>query len=391
MICQRNGVDAMGKIIIGADFVPTKSNEDLFISGDLENLFGAELVELLNRAEFLAFNLEMPITNKLHPLKKCGPALHGSPETLRTYKELHVNLLTLANNHIMDQSTEGLYETATNLRQSDINYIGIGRNLEEAKLPHLYTSQNGKKIGFYTCAEHEFSIAGADHPGANPYDPLESFDHVQELSKQCDYVIVLYHGGKEFYRYPSPKLQKTCRKFVERGANLVLTQHCHCIGCQEEYQNGVIVYGQGNFLFDGGDTEFWQTGLLTALDTDTFICEQIPVVKAEEKVRLANDKQKQEILSEFAERSEIIKQAGFVSSEYKKFAEEKIESYLLSMYGIGAKNLLFRILNKLSHHKYQNVVLRRRYGKSQCLALQNYIECEAHEELLIEGLKHYCN
>lgn len=381
----------MGKIIIGADFVPTKSNEDLFISGDLENLFGAELVELLNRAEFLVFNLEMPITNKLHPLKKCGPALHGSPETLRTYKALHVGLLTLANNHIMDQSADGLYETAANLRQNNILYIGIGSDLAEAKLPHIYTCQNGKKIGFYACAEHEFSIAGVDYPGANPYDPLESFDHVQELSKQCDYVIVLYHGGKEFYRYPSPKLQKVCRKFVEKGAHLVLTQHCHCIGCQEEYQDGVIVYGQGNFLFDGGDTEFWQTGLLTALDTDTLSCEQIPVIKAEEKVRLANDKQKQEILQEFVERSEKIKQAGFVSSEYKKFAEERIEGYLLAMYGIGKKNLLFRILNKLSHHKYQNVVLRRRYGKSQCLALQNYIECEAHEELLIEGLKHYCN
>lgn len=380
----------MGKIIIGADFVPTKSNEELFISGDIDNLFGAELVQLLSEAEYRVFNLEMPITNRLHPLDKCGPALRGNPETLRAYKALRVDLLTLANNHIMDQSAEGLHDTAANLRQNHIDYIGIGRDLEEAKTPYIFTGQNGKKIGFYACAEHEFSIADEDHPGANPYDPLESFDHVQELSKRCDCVIVLYHGGKEFYRYPSPNLQKTCRKFVEKGANLVLSQHCHCIGCQEEYQDGVIVYGQGNFLFDGGDTEFWQTGLLTALDTDTLLCEQIPVVKTEEKVRLATDIQKQEILSKFVERSEKIKQTGFVSSEYKKFAEEKIEDYLLSMYGIGTKNLLFRVLNKLSHHKYQKVVLRRRYGKSQCLALQNYIECEAHEELLIEGLKHYC-
>lgn len=40
--------------------------------------------------------------------------------------------------------------------------------------------------------------------GANPFDVLESFDDVQALKEHCDYVIVLYHGGKEFYRYPSP-------------------------------------------------------------------------------------------------------------------------------------------------------------------------------------------
>ena len=43
-----------------------------------------------------------------------------------------------------------------------------------------------------------------------------------ELKKQCDYVIVLYHGGKEHYRYPSPYLQKVCRKIVDKGADIVV-------------------------------------------------------------------------------------------------------------------------------------------------------------------------
>lgn len=54
----------------------------------------------------------------------------------------------------------------------------------------------------YTCAEHEFTIATENTPGANPFDPLESLDHIQELKSKCDFVLVLYHGEKAHYRYP---------------------------------------------------------------------------------------------------------------------------------------------------------------------------------------------
>lgn len=76
------------------------------------------------------------------------------------------------------------------------------------------------------------------------------------MSNACDYTIVLYHGGKEHYRFPSPNLQKYCRKFIEKGANIVICQHSHCIGCEENYKNGKIIYGQGNFLFDDSDDEY---------------------------------------------------------------------------------------------------------------------------------------
>lgn len=61
---------------------------------------------------------------------------------------------------------------------------------------------------------------------------------------------MLYHGGKEYYRYSSPNLQKTCRKMTEKGADLVLCQHSHCIGSYEEYNDSTILYGQGNFIFN---------------------------------------------------------------------------------------------------------------------------------------------
>ena len=71
----------------------------------------------------------------------------------------------------------------------------------------------------YACAEHEFSIVSDKRPGADSYDPLESFDHVAKLKKQCDFIIVLYHGGKEHFRYPSPDLQKAFRNLQIKGRN----------------------------------------------------------------------------------------------------------------------------------------------------------------------------
>lgn len=54
-------------------------------------------------------------------------------------------------------------------------------------------------------------------------------------------------------------VQKTCQKFVQKGADFVICQHNQCICCKEEYKSGTIIYGQGNFLFDKYDYEGWQT------------------------------------------------------------------------------------------------------------------------------------
>ena len=39
------------------------------------------------------------------------------------------------------------------------------------------------------------------------------------------------------------------------GADVVLCQHSHCIGCYEQYEGAHILYGQGNFHFCGFTNE----------------------------------------------------------------------------------------------------------------------------------------
>lgn len=371
------------KILIGADLVPTQTNEALFSRGDGEALVGRELLDILQSADCRIFNLEVPLTDNETPIPKAGPALIAGTDTVAGYKALKADLLTIANNHIMDQGEQGLFSTIKVLEENGISYVGAGESLQEALKPCIFEC-DGKKIGVYACAEHEFSIAEEEQPGANPFDPLESPDHVAELKNRCDYVIVLYHGGKEHYRYPSPWLQKNCRKLVEKGADLVVCQHSHCIGCEEKYQNGTIVYGQGNFLFDHSQSVFWKTSLLIRVEDGKV--SYIPLTKTGNTVRLAQEGMEQEILEALANRSKEIKDPQIVKEKYSAFSESLRVQYLSVLNGMKTRGLAIRVLNRLTGGKYQRWYLERKYTQKQRLVLQNFIECEAHREVMLRSI-----
>lgn len=376
-------------IIIGGDLVATPSNQALFCAGDAEALLGKELKELLEGADHCIFNLETPLTDVLAPIQKCGPNLSAPAAAAAGYKAIGADILGLANNHILDQGAQGLDATRLALDRHGIRYFGADDTPAEAAAPCVF-EWRGKKVGSYACAEHEFSIISDSCPGANPYDPLYSFDHVAELKDECDLVIVLYHGGKEHYRYPSPELQRICRKFVEVGADLVLCQHTHCIGCEEKYHGSTILYGQGNFLFDGNYApavaECWQTGLLLMLRDDLSVS-YIPVIRKDNAVRLADDEQKQRIMRQFFARTTEIQTPDAIEKRYAVFAREMVETYL---FAISSKGFGTRVLNKLSGGGYRKWYILRHYAKKHILAIQNYIECEAHRELLLNGLRERC-
>ncbi len=374
------------KILIGADIVPTKTNIKYFENGQVSELLDDALIGVLTEADYRIFNLEVPLTDKSSPIKKNGPNLIASTKTINGIKAMGIDFVTLANNHIMDHDEQGLWSTISVLQDNGIVYAGAGESIE--KVNHSYIlEKNGEKIGIYCSAEREFSIAEKEKAGANPFDPFESLDHVRELKEKCDYVIVLYHGGKEHYRYPSPYLQKVCRKMVEKGADLVVCQHSHCIGCMEEYEGGTIIYGQGNFLFDASESEFWRTSLMIKLDVERKEIEYIPILKKGIGVALAIE-EKDEILEEFYRRSANIKVDGFIKEEYQKFSRDMISGYILSTQSIS-HNVIFRVMNKLAGYRlgkwYAGRIIKKRG-----ITMLNMYECEALRELIIEGLKRGC-
>ena len=370
-------------ILIGADLVPTSSNGKWFEQGKAEKLVGKELYKKMIQADYRIFNLEVPLTDTVNPIRKCGPNLIADTNTINGYKALKIDLLTLANNHILDQGIEGVVSTQQTLEKAGIHYVGL-KSEGSPNNSFFFFNYQGKKVGVYACAEHEFSTLESYRITANPYVEKETCEKIQGLKKTCDFIIVLYHGGKEYYRYPSPKLQMNCRKMVHSGADLIICQHSHCIGCEEKYEEGTIIYGQGNFLFDLSDNECCQTGLMIELDPD-FNISYIPLKKKENAISIASKSEGLKIIKEFKLRSMQIEEESFVDENYSKFAGEMLETYLWML--SGKENILFRVINKLTHGKLRTWRLQKKYNNEVLLKIYNCLICEAHNELLIKGLE----
>ena len=277
------------KLLIGGDFAPTKANFDLFEQGSPQALYSEELASYLARFDFRVFDFETVLEGAGTPITKHGPIITTPERCMPGIDTIHPNLFTLANNHSVNLGPEGIAHTKEVLAAHGIQSIGAGADIAEARKPY-YLEVDGITIGFYTCAEHEFNAAGEHAAGVNPYDPLVTFDEVHEAKQHCDQLIVLYHGGMIEYRYPLPEERRALRKLVDCGADLVVGQHTHCIGCSEVYKGKTIVYGQGDFLFARPTkNEYRFSGLLIEVEAakDHLDVTFNVRVKPEDTIRLA--------------------------------------------------------------------------------------------------------
>ena len=83
----------MTRIIIGGDIVPTKSNIRYFEDGDVETLVGRHLADVLEKADFTVFNLEVPLTNIESSLEKCGLNLIALVSTINGLQNVRPRFL----------------------------------------------------------------------------------------------------------------------------------------------------------------------------------------------------------------------------------------------------------------------------------------------------------
>lgn len=367
-------------ILIGGDLVPTVSNEKFFKNAEMKQILCDGLYDFWLNSTYRIFNLECPIANYDSPIKKFGPNLRCNVDVINGIKEIAPSVICLANNHIMDQGSIGYFNTIRCLDEHKINYIGVGNDVNSLKKSFVL-NENNKHVGIYNFCENEFSSATLTNCGANSYDELETLTEIKLLKNDVDYLIVIFHGGKEEYRYPTPKQQKLCRKIIDNGADVVICQHSHCIGCDEKYNKGIIVYGQGNFIFDYKDNDYWNSSLIIDIDFNNGLnINYVPIVKEKFMVRLATKNEKEKIMNDFYFRSNEIKNERFVVDEYEKYCSEKLFEYINSFHG---HRLLTRILNKLGLKRLSLNI----YKQSDLLKIFNYINCETHRELLINVLK----
>lgn len=371
------------KILIGGDTVAGVRNRELFESGDAESLLGTALLEIILQYSKFVVNMEMPLICKVSPIKKNGPCLGAPAAAVKGYRAMGVSAVSLANNHIFDHGTVGLHTTLDSLNNHGIAYGGAGFSINEASKPIIFKEKDFK-VGIYSCCENEFSAFSRNGAGANGFDITETFDQIRECADAVDYLIVLYHGGKEYYRYPTPMQQKIMRKMADCGAKLVVAQHSHCVGCEEEYHGSKLIYGQGNFLFDFGKShdEYSDTGLLIGVEVcaSEVQIHKIPVVRNDNTVRLADEEKAAQILQEYALRSEEITCPENVKQRFCSIVAQERAYLLRQMHGdIFPVKVFGKLLPKVFTGLF--------YGRKAQLAAQNVLECETHLECLRQAIE----
>lgn len=97
-----------------------------------------------------------------------------------------------------------------------------------------------ERICIIAVCEHEFSGALSNLMGSRTFDECDTIEDIMKARKSFDGVIVCYHGGKGYSKFPSPRLCEVCRAMVGAGANVVLCQHSHCIGSYEKFEGARI-------------------------------------------------------------------------------------------------------------------------------------------------------
>ena len=368
----------MIKMLVAGDTCPIGKAHDLFATAQVDRLF-TDLLPVMRTADLMSINLECAFsTGKGKPIKKDGPALGVSPACINGFIAAGINVVNLANNHCMDFGDEGLNAVIEGCKKANIDCLGAGKNVAMAS-EILIKEINGIRVGFLGMAEHEFSIAGVNSWGANPLDLIAFTRKIRTERMQFDFLIVFIHGGKEYYPYPTPKLQDICRFLVEMGAGAVICQHSHCPGCYEIYQDAPIIYGQGNFVFDkqNARNESWYQGFLVELEIDeTIKCKMklLPYLQffREPCVKLMLGEEKQHFMAEIERRSQEIKTACFVRDNWQAYCRQHKYTYFSRLHG---HNRLWRVLNRIIHFSDW-------CPSSKKMMMRNVVECETHREVL---------
>lgn len=369
------------KIFISGDFVPCLRVKDVIEKGEYESLFN-DILPLIQEADYAITNLESPLADDSSPICKTGPNLIAPTKSVEVLSFAGFDMVTLANNHTMDQGVNGLISTLSVLEKNNISHVGAGLNYDEAKSVS-YTEIKNKRVAFVNFCENEWSTTKGKEPGCNPLDEVSLFYQLIEARSSADFVIVIAHGGHEMYELPSPRMKKLYRWFIDIGADAVIGHHTHCYCGRETYQGKPIVYSLGNFIFDNSKLRngLWTNGCacMLSLDDNYIDVRMFPFHQCDQRVgiTLYNEKESGEFNLMDELKQLIIADDDQLNAEFNKFARG-MRSRVINMFEPS--------MCKYYQYALSEGLIPHFVSKSHLMFILDSIRCEAHRDVIIESL-----
>ena len=206
----------------------------------------------LSSANVAIVNLEMAITERGEPYDK-EFVFRAPGSAALTLAGAGIDVVSLANNHILDFGSEGLEDTISVLDEVGILRPGAGANNAEAYAPRVLVLDNEIRVAFVSASAiipGGFS-AGAERPGIADakWAIPRVLAAVRAAASGNDVVVVSIHWGVERATCPSQDQRDLAQQLIEAGANLILGHHPHVLQPIETFDRTVIAYSLGNFAW----------------------------------------------------------------------------------------------------------------------------------------------
>lgn len=165
-----------------------------------------------------------------------------------------INVVTLANNHLMDCDRDGVSETLETLRKVGVSPVGAGSNQSVAHAPVIMDA-HGRRVGILAYYWNRRCAATSGLPGG-AMDPPEALEEdIRSLRERADRIVVTFHWGIPYDRTPSAEDRAKARFAVDCGADVVIGHHPHVLQPFEIYRGTPIFYSVGNLAFGSGNSQ----------------------------------------------------------------------------------------------------------------------------------------
>ncbi len=201
-------------------------------------------------ADLRTGNLECALT-KAPRARASKLVLRGAPQTPQVLAAAKLDVVSLANNHLMDFGGSGVVETCERLAAAKIRYVGAGRNSLESARPVVVTCGD-QRVGFLAWCDviqHSPLYADALNPGVARWDPAAAREAISALRPHIDFLVVHLHWGVEFTRFPAPAQRQTAIELTNAGVDLIIGHHPHVLQGAEVIGRTAVLYSLGNFAF----------------------------------------------------------------------------------------------------------------------------------------------
>ncbi len=206
----------------------------------------------LRRSDIAVGNMEFPVSP---PFRSVPWIFNCSPDGISAMKEAGFTMLTIANNHILDQGGQGVLDTMRFLTGHKMDFIGAGAT-EAAARAGIVKKVRGVRVGFlgYTWVLNYNLPKLRQDFHLNRFDDREGLRRdIAAMRKRCDYLVVVAHAGAEYLSSPRQAERDLYRDCVDSGADLVIGHHPHMVQQAERVKAADgrdchVFYSLGNFI-----------------------------------------------------------------------------------------------------------------------------------------------